>query len=73
MAIEFHVNGIVLFKEPGVFLSFEEKPDELVLNLKSLGFDLAKHDKENKLYLENIHIGRYKTLKPATIISRDCL
>src|SRR5450432_523373 len=43
MAMEFLVNGVVLFDEPAVFMAFEEKTDELELNVKSLGFDLAKH------------------------------
>ena len=56
MAIEFLINGIVQFNEPGVFIAFEEKIDELVVNVNSLGFDLNKHVTENKLHLEQVRI-----------------
>src|SRR5665811_1751017 len=54
MAIEFLVNGIEMFDEPAVFMAFEEKKDELVLNVKSLGFDLDKHIANNKIYVEQV-------------------
>jgi len=56
MAMEFLVNGIVMFDEPAVFMAFEEKKDELVLNVKSLGFDLDKHIANNKIYIEHVRI-----------------
>jgi circadian clock protein KaiC len=56
MAIEFIVNGITLFNEPGVFMAFEEKTDELVMNVKSLGYELNSHVEENRLYLEHVNI-----------------
>src|SRR5665811_345197 len=52
MAMEFLVNGIEMFDEPGVFMAFEEKEDELVINVKSLGYDLDKHIVNNKIYIE---------------------
>ncbi len=58
MAMEFLVNGIVMFDEPAVFMAFEEKTDELVLNVKSLGFDLDKHLENNKIYLEHVQFDR---------------
>lgn len=58
MAMEFLKNGIELYDEPGVFISFEERTDELALNVKSLGYDLNKHIAENKIYLEHIQIGK---------------
>src|ERR1022692_4098951 len=57
-AMEFLVNGIILFNEPGVFMTFEEKADELALNVKSLGYDLDKHLAEKKIYLEHVQIKR---------------
>jgi circadian clock protein KaiC len=42
MSIEFIVRGAVQFNEPGVFVAFEEKSDELAMNVASLGFDLKK-------------------------------
>jgi circadian clock protein KaiC len=41
-AIEFLVKGATDFNEPGVFITFEEKTDELIMNVASLGFDLEK-------------------------------
>lgn len=58
MAMEFLVNGIVRFNEPGVFLAFEEKPEELILNVRSLGYDLDKKLAANKIYLEHLQITR---------------
>ncbi|MFN2440631.1 MAG: circadian clock protein KaiC [Chitinophagaceae bacterium] len=63
MAMEFLVKGMVLFDEPAVFMAFEEKTDELVMNVKSLGFDLEKHLANNKIYLEHIQIDQDKLLK----------
>ena len=40
LAMEFLVRGATQFDEPGVFMSFEEKSDELAKNFASLGFDL---------------------------------
>jgi circadian clock protein KaiC len=56
MAMEFLVNGIVLFNEPAVFMTFEEKTDELKLNLRSLQYDLDTHLANKKLYLEHMQI-----------------
>ncbi len=58
IAMEFLVNGIVLFDEPAVFMAFEEKTDELVLNVKSLGLNLEKHLANNKIYLEHVQLDR---------------
>ena len=56
LAMEFLVNGIVLFDEPAVFMAFEEIKDELVLNVKSLGFDLENHLANNKIYIEHVRL-----------------
>ena len=73
MAVEFLINGIVEFNEPGVFMAFEEKTQELAVNVNSLGYDLDKHVKENKLYLEHVRINQAEILETGNIISRDCL
>jgi len=41
-SIEFLINGATRFKEPGVFVTFEEKTEELTMNVASLVFDLEK-------------------------------
>jgi len=56
IAMEFLVNGIVMFNEPAVFMAFEEKKEELMLNVKSLGYDLDTHIANNKLYIEQVRI-----------------
>ncbi len=63
MAMEFLVNGIVMFNEPGVFMAFEEKTDELVMNVKSLGYDLTTHLANNKMHLEYVQINRDEILE----------
>lgn len=56
MAMEFLIKGIDLFDEPAVFMAFEEKTDELMLNVKSLGFDIKKHLANNMIYLEHVKV-----------------
>ncbi len=58
MAVEFLVRGIRDFGEPGVFLAFEEKEQELVENCASLGFNLGQLVKEKKLAIDYIAIQR---------------
>lgn len=58
MALEFIVKGVTLYNEPGVFMVFEEKADELATNVASLGFDLDKLQKNKKLRIDYVHIDR---------------
>jgi circadian clock protein KaiC len=58
MSLEFLVRGILDYNESGVFMAFEEKSQELALNVASLGFDLEKLQKEKKLKLDYVHIDR---------------
>jgi len=48
-ALEFVLHGIEKYKEPGVFVSFEETPDELTANVASLGHDLVRLRNEKQL------------------------
>ena len=57
-AMEFLVRGAVEFGEPGVFIAFEETAEELVKNVKSLGFDLDKLSKQKKLAIDYVHLDR---------------
>jgi circadian clock protein KaiC len=57
-AMEFLVRGFSEFDEPGVFVAFEETADDLVANVASLGFDLAKAEADGKLVLDHIHVVR---------------
>jgi circadian clock protein KaiC len=56
MAMEFLVRGAAEFKEPGVFFAFEETPEELTQNVRSLGFDLSDLERRKKLHLEYVHV-----------------
>lgn len=58
MAMEFLVRGAVEFDEPGVFIAFEETPEDLAKNVRSLGFDLEQLVEENKLALDHIQVDR---------------
>lgn len=56
LAMEFIVRGIRNFGEPGVFMPFEEKEEELVENTASLGFDLRDLLRENKLAIDHVEV-----------------
>jgi circadian clock protein KaiC len=58
MSLEFIVRGATEFNEPGVFMAFEEKADELAANVASLGFDLRKLQEDKRLRLDHVHIDR---------------
>ncbi len=58
LAIEFLVHGILDYGEPGVFMAFEETSHELRQNVTSMGFDLAKLERENKLVIDPVYIER---------------
>lgn len=57
-SMEFIVNGATKFNEPGVFMAFEEKVEELTENVASLGFDLDKLQEEKKLRIDYVHIDK---------------
>ncbi len=57
-AMEFIVRGITDYGEPGVFIAFEEKIDDLKKNFKSMGFDLEDLVHRKKLVLDHIAIDR---------------
>ena len=58
LAMEFLVRGATEFGEPGVFMAFEERPEELALNVRSLGFDVAGLVKRGKLLLDHVEVER---------------
>ncbi len=66
MAMEYLVNGILMHNEPGVFFAFEEKTDELVMNVKSLGYDLNKLIASKKIYIEYLKINQDEMLQTGT-------
>jgi circadian clock protein KaiC len=57
-AMEFIIRGITDYNDPGVFVAFEEKIDDLKKNFKSMGFDLDDLVGQKKLILDHIFIDR---------------
>ena len=52
-AIQFLIEGIIKNKEPGIYITFEEKKEKLYDDMLSFGWDLAKLEKEEKfVFLE---------------------
>jgi len=56
LGIEFLVKGARDYSEPGVFVTFEETKNELVVNSASLDFDLGKLVREGKLAIDHVHV-----------------
>jgi circadian clock protein KaiC len=57
-SMEFIVKGATNYNEPGVFVAFEEKGEELASNVASLGFDLKKLMAEKKIKIDHVQIDR---------------
>ena len=58
LALEFLVRGATQLGEPGVFMMFEEKAQELTDNVRSPGFDLDKLVARKKIVLDHVRIER---------------
>lgn len=58
LAMEFLVRGALQYQEAGVFISFEEKTEELTRNVASLGYDLAGLVARRQLVLDHVYIER---------------
>ncbi len=56
--VTFLVRGAVDHDEPGVFMSFEERPRDLVDNVASLGYDLQGLIDQKKIVIDHVHIDR---------------
>ena len=61
LAMEFLVRGAKEFGEPGVFIAFEERIEELVQNSASLGHDLRSLTAEKKLAIDHVSTDRSET------------
>ncbi|MEM7772936.1 MAG: circadian clock protein KaiC [Cyanobacteria bacterium P01_E01_bin.6] len=51
IAVQFLYNGIVHFNEPGIFVTFEESPVDIIKNAHSFGWNLQKLVDEGKLFI----------------------
>ncbi|MCW2968288.1 MAG: KaiC 1 [Solirubrobacteraceae bacterium] len=58
LAMEFLVRGVTEFEEPGVFVAFEESVEDLIANVASLGFDLARLEADGLLAIEHVNVVR---------------
>ncbi|HTB86443.1 MAG TPA: circadian clock protein KaiC [Steroidobacteraceae bacterium] len=58
LATTFLVNGVVMFNEPGVFVSFEESSDDLIQNVVSLGYDLGALVAQKKIAIDFVRVER---------------
>ena len=58
MSIEYIIRGALEFNEPGVFMAFEEKAEELAMNVASLGFDLNQLVVDKMVKVDHVHIER---------------
>jgi circadian clock protein KaiC len=56
VGLEFLVRGALEFSEPGVLLAFEETPEEMAINVASLGFNLRDLANHKKLFLDYISV-----------------
>ena len=60
LAMEFLVRGAMQFGEPGVFVSFEEREDDLARNFASLGFNLNSLSAAKKLCIDHVRVERHE-------------
>ena len=58
MSLEYVIRGALEFNEPGVFMAFEEKAEELTTNVASLGFDLDHLIADKLVRIDHVHIER---------------
>ncbi|MBI5277565.1 MAG: circadian clock protein KaiC [Burkholderiales bacterium] len=58
LAAEFIVRGAMEHGEPGVIMMFEESSQELTDNLRSLGFDLGRLQRQRKVVLDYVRVER---------------
>jgi len=58
LAMEFIARGAMEFGEPGVFMAFEETPEELAKNFASLGYDLKKLEAKKLLTVDYVYVER---------------
>ena len=54
----FLVNGATMFNEPGVFVSFEERAEDLIQNVASLGYNLDQLIADNLIAIDHVRIER---------------
>jgi circadian clock protein KaiC len=56
--LEFILKGAQVYNEPGVIITFEEKPEDLTTNVSSLGYDLKKLENKGVISIDYVHVER---------------
>ncbi|AFY59514.1 circadian clock protein KaiC [Synechococcus sp. PCC 6312] len=51
LAMQFLYNGITIFDDPGIFVTFEESPNDIIKNALSFGWDLQTLIDQGKLFI----------------------
>ena len=73
MSLEYIINGALMYDEPGVFMTFEEKTEELQENVRTLGYDLTQLVNEKNSFSSILLLAVMKCMKWASIISKGFL
>ncbi|HWD94519.1 MAG TPA: circadian clock protein KaiC [Verrucomicrobiae bacterium] len=58
LGVEFLVRGATEFNEPGVLMTFEELPEDVIKNARSLGFNIDRLVAQKKLFLDYVRVER---------------
>src|SRR5471032_864228 len=58
LGIDFLINGATSFKEPGVFMSFEETEDELYKDVASLNLNLKSLVSRKQILIDHVLLER---------------
>ena len=58
LGVEFLVRGATVYDEPGLLVAFEETPEELAGNVRSLGFDLDDLVRRKRLAIDFVWVDR---------------
>jgi circadian clock protein KaiC len=58
LGVEFLVRGVLEYNEPGVLMTFEELPQDVITNARSLGFDLDDLIAKKKFFLDYVRVER---------------
>ncbi len=58
LGIDFLVNGAATYGEPGVFMSFEESPDEICENVASIRLDMRGLVARDKIRIEQVALAQ---------------
>lgn len=76
---EFLYRGATMFDEPGVFVTFEERPEDIKKNVKNFGWDYDSLIEQNKLTFVDVspdeakEVGQEYDLSPLLVRIKDAI